>query len=89
MARLTTVTAINPTLGGESPPSAEANAKPRCATSSTAYQSAVLAADPVAYWRLDESSGAIANDSAAGHNGAYGGNVTLGVPGPRPADFAV
>ena len=82
-----TVTAINPTLGGESPPSAEANAKPRCATSSTAYPSAVLAANPVAYWRLDEISGAIADDSTAGHNGVYGSNVTLGVAGPRPADF--
>jgi hypothetical protein len=82
-----TVTAINPTLGGESPPSAEANAKPRCATSSTAYPSAVLAANPVAYWRLNETNGSIAYDSIGSYNASYGNNVTMGVAGPRPPDF--
>jgi len=82
-----TVTAINPTLGGESPPSAEVNAKPRYATSSTAYQTAVISANPVAYWRLNETNGATAYDYLGRYNGSYGSAVTLGVAGPRPTDF--
>lgn len=82
-----TVTAINATLGGESSPSAETSALPRLATSSLAYQTAVLADNPVAYWRLNETNGSTAYDVLGSFNGTYGANVTLGVPGPRPPDW--
>jgi len=82
-----TVTAVNSALGGESPPSSEASAKPQYATSSTAYQMALLADQPVAYWRLNETSGTTAYDQIGGHNGTYASAVILGCPGPRPPDF--
>jgi hypothetical protein len=82
-----TITAVNPMLGGESPPSLEASAWPRYATSSPAYATAVLAANPVAYWHLNETNGSTAYDALGNFNGAYGSNVTLGVAGPRPAEF--
>jgi len=82
-----TVTSVNPVLGGESPPSLEVSATPYYATSSTAYQSALLAASPVAYWRMEELTGTTARDWAGGHNGTYGNAVTLGEAGPRPPDF--
>ena len=45
------------------------------------YPATVLASQPVAFWRLDESSGATtANDYSGGHNGTYN-NVQLGLPG--------
>jgi alpha-galactosidase len=82
-----TVTAVNPTLGRESSQSAEAGAEPRCATTSTAYQTAALAAGPYAYWRLNETNGPIAHDYMGLYNGTYGNAVGLGVAGPRPANF--
>jgi alpha-galactosidase len=82
-----TVTAINPALGGEGPPSSEASARPRAATTSVAFPSAVLSNNPVAYWRFSETSGTTAADSVGAHNATYGSAVTLGVTGPRPADF--
>lgn len=82
-----TVTALNPTLGGESPPSVEATAEPRFATSSHAYQNAVLADRPLAYWRLNETNGTTAYDQMGAHNGLYANAVVLGRPGPRPPDF--
>lgn len=82
-----TVTANNPALGGESPPSGEASARPRFATTSFAYSLAVLSNNPVAYWRFSETNGTTATDSINGHNATYGSAVTLGVAGPRPADF--
>jgi Concanavalin A-like lectin/glucanases superfamily len=46
------------------------------------YANAVLADSPVAYFHLDEMSGAAAIDAAAdGSNGTYLGNITLGQPG--------
>ena len=36
---------------------------------------------PHAFWRLDETSGARADDAAGGHDGDYRGGVRLGVPG--------
>ncbi len=81
------ITSVNPELGGESPPSVEASAQPQYATSSDAYQNAVLAANPVAYWRLNEAGGVTAFDALGGFNGTYGSNVMLGVAGPRPVDF--
>jgi hypothetical protein len=82
-----TVTAMNPVLGGESPPSLEASARPRYATSSLAYAAAVLAASPMAYWRLNETNGNTAYDALGKFNGTYGSNVTLGVAGPQPPAF--
>jgi len=82
-----TVTAINPALGGESPPSVEASTKPIYATTSTAYQSAMLAAAPAVWWRLNETNGALLYDSIGSRNGTNAGAVVLGVAGPRPPDF--
>ena len=81
------VTAINPLLGGESPPSAEASAEPRYATTSFAWASAVLSNNPVAYWRFSETNGTAAADAMGKYNATYGSAVSLGVAGPRPADF--
>lgn len=81
------VTEVNPALGGESPPTAEVSAQPRYATTSLAYAAAVVSNQPVAYWRLNETSGTTAADSAGGYNAAYGRAVVSGVPGPRPPDF--
>ncbi|HEV2436752.1 MAG TPA: LamG-like jellyroll fold domain-containing protein, partial [Verrucomicrobiae bacterium] len=44
------------------------------------YPQQVLANGPIAYWRLDESSGTTAYDYASGNNATYT-NVTLGIPG--------
>ena len=58
------------------------------------YQAALLAARPLAYYPLNEtsnpgSSNAIAFDNAGGYNGIYGLDVTngsSGIAGPRPTD---
>jgi hypothetical protein len=48
----------------------------------------MLAATPVAGWRLNETNGSTtALDSAGGHNATYGSAVLSGVAGPRPPDF--
>jgi alpha-galactosidase len=82
-----TVTANNPILGGESPPSAEAYGTSRYATTSLAYSLAVLSNNPVAYWRFSETNGATAADAMGEYNATYGSAVALGVAGPRPPDF--
>ncbi len=46
------------------------------------YVGAVAAAQPTAYWRLDETSGLVAYDYAGGYNGGLNENVTNDVPGP-------
>jgi hypothetical protein len=47
--------------------------------SSTGYNTAVLADSPVAFWRLNESSGTTAADSSGnGRNGTYTGSYTQG-----------
>ena len=46
-----------------------------------AYASAVLAANPVAYWRLGETNGTVLHDYVGGHNGDYTADVTLNQPG--------
>lgn len=81
-----TVTAVNPVLGGEGPPSAEVSVVVRGATSSTAYEKTVSAANPVAYWRLNETNGTIAYDCVGVYNGTYGSAAVLGAIGPRPPD---
>jgi RHS repeat-associated protein len=53
------------------------------------YQSVVLADNPVAYYRLGESSGTSATDLANGNTGTYHSVFTLGVSGAVPGDTAV
>ncbi len=48
---------------------------------STGYQGEVLADSPVSYWRLGESSGTTAADSAGTNTGTITGGVTLGAIG--------
>lgn len=50
----------------------------------TGYGGAVLGSAPMAYWRLNESSGTICNDYIGGVNGTYIA-ATLGQPGYAPA----
>lgn len=45
------------------------------------YRAAVMADSPVAYWRLGESSGTMANDETGTHPGTYVGSPTLGEAG--------
>ena len=48
----------------------------------TPYWEAVLADNPVAYWRFEETDGTTAFDSSGnGLHGTYVGGVTLGIPG--------
>jgi hypothetical protein len=49
------------------------------------YVVMVLEDNPIAYWRLGETNGAIAYDFWGGHDGQYT-NVILGVPGSNPSD---
>jgi hypothetical protein len=53
---------------------------------SVSYRDAVLADAPVAYWRLGETSGIVAGDEAASHDGEYRGGVALGEPGAVAGD---
>lgn len=46
------------------------------------YARAVLESRPEAYWRLEEMSGRVAQDSAGGHHAEYEGGVALYLPGP-------
>jgi hypothetical protein len=45
------------------------------------YGALVMAGGPVAYWRMNETSGAVMHDYAGGHNGTYQGVTTLNQPG--------
>lgn len=62
-----------------------------CAShAATAYSSAVMADSPVAYYRLDDSSGPVMCDSSSNHsNGTYATGVQFGVPGTITGDGAV
>jgi hypothetical protein len=44
------------------------------------YASAVVADNPVSYWRLGETNGTVAHDFIGGNDGVYN-DVTLGLPG--------
>lgn len=48
------------------------------------YAAVVMAGQPEAYWRLNETSGDIAFDYAGGLNGTNSASVVNGVDGPRP-----
>lgn len=51
------------------------------------YKAAVLADNPLGYWRLLETSGTTAVDSSGnGHNGTYTGTFTLGATSPITHD---
>jgi len=53
------------------------------------YASAVEADQPIGFWRLSESSGSKASDSASSpHDGTYRNGVTIGVAGLIPTDAA-
>ncbi len=51
------------------------------------YYAQVIRAGPVAYWRLNETSGASAYESVGGYNGTNNGSLALGVSGPTPPEF--
>ncbi len=51
------------------------------------YSNAVLNLGPVAYWRLNETSGATAFDLAGGHDGTNNGSLVLGTNGPAAPAF--
>lgn len=53
------------------------------------YRAAVMADNPIAYWRLGESSGTTAVDEKGLYNGTYVGNPTLGVAGAVAGNTAV
>ncbi|MGB0723663.1 MAG: LamG domain-containing protein [Gammaproteobacteria bacterium] len=50
------------------------------------YSDAVLAKNPIAYWRLGETSGTTAYDSVGDYHGTYEGDYTLGNPGVFTAE---
>jgi hypothetical protein len=82
------------TTGSSSSPSQAASLTVLPAESASPYETALLAAGPVAYYRLNETGNPAANnllalDNAGAFNGTYGAQVTnafAGVAGPRPAD---
>ena len=49
------------------------------------YEAAVVAGNPIAYWRLGESSGTVAIDAWGGNDGIYS-NVVLGASGAISGD---
>lgn len=54
----------------------------------TAYDAAVIAKGPVAYWQLDEASGAtVAVDYWGSFDGTYGQYSGTGTAGPQPPTF--
>jgi hypothetical protein len=59
-------------------------------TPTISYAQIVIADNPIAYWRLNETNGTIAHDSWGGHDGQYT-NAILGVSGynTNDPDFAV
>jgi hypothetical protein len=71
-------------LASMGPPIARAADEPKAIPKRwwIAYEQAVLADHPVAYWRLGESSGPVAVDATGhGHNGIYHGHITYGEAG--------
>ena len=53
---------------------------------SRSYREAVLATNPVGYWRLGESAGTVARDEMGANDGTKVGAPTLGVPGLLSGD---
>ena len=50
------------------------------------YAAAVIADNPVGYWRLGEAAGPVALDSWGTNNGSYFGTETFGLPGALGGD---
>jgi hypothetical protein len=72
------------------PLEAAGDAPPDAAEAGADYAATVFADSPLAYWRLDETSGTVCRDSTVNHNDAtYQGAVTLGVAGALANDPAV
>lgn len=60
------------------------------AAPAAALAAAILQDQPLAYWRFDELSGAVAHDATGhGHDCTYVGPVRLGAPGAVAGDTAV
>src|ERR1700686_1686157 len=58
------------------------SATPASATTARTYSATVLADHPVAYWRMDETTGSpMAESTGNANNGHYAGIYTLGQPG--------
>ena len=55
----------------------------------SAYETAVLADKPTAYWRLEESNGTAANDQMKQNAGEIRRSINLGIPGALPSDKAM
>jgi hypothetical protein len=51
------------------------------------YRAWILAANPVAYWPLNETSGTVATDMVRGSNGVHGGTYILGSTGAAGVGF--
>ena len=56
------------------------------APATKSYADTVKQDGPAGYWRLDETTGDVAKDSADSHDGAYLNGVTLGRPGALVGD---
>ncbi len=52
----------------------------------SSYRAAALATNPIAYWRLGEASGTVADDEVGTNNGTYVNAPTLGVAGLLSGD---
>lgn len=52
------------------------------------YSAAVVADNPISYWRLGETSGTVAQDEQSANPGTYAGGFTRGVPGVLPGNTA-
>ena len=48
------------------------------------YSALIMASNPLAYWRLDETSGTVAHDQTGSHDGTFSSDIvpTLGIAGP-------
>ncbi len=54
------------------------------------YATMVMGDNPLAFWRMDETSGTTCFDSAGGHDGTYSGSFTFGAPAlPNMSDAAI
>jgi hypothetical protein len=53
----------------------------------TTYQQSLLSLNPIAYWPLTETSGAVAHDLIGDYDGTYNGGFTVAQPGPTNAFF--
>jgi len=53
-----------------------------------AYEARLRAANPIAYWRLNEASSSLESYDLWGGNNLANTSVTLGVPGPVPPEYS-